>query len=162
MFSIDQSAPLFFTEVRPVTETTPTSENTAIHEHEEVQQAAEALFFRHPDWVTFYREILGRQGLIRRVCPTLESLAEFKQTRAYQEIQRMLSELRRRSTLPPPAEEITRVITVRIPKSLHEGLQAEAHQHETSMNKLCISKLLQLIDHQMVPTEQEGQTLPAG
>jgi hypothetical protein len=140
-----------------VIEPTPTREDPAAQEHERIRQAARALYRRRPapDWVTFYREVLGRNGLIRRMYPTLESLAEFKKTRAYREIQRMLSKLRQRPPSPLPGEEITKeitkVITVRIPKSLHEGLQAEAHQHATSMNKLCISKLLQLIDHQMVP-----------
>lgn len=135
--------------------TAPTPSQTDLaaqaQRHEEIRQAAEALYCHHPDWVTFYREVLGRNGLIRRIYPTLESLAAFKQTDAYQEIQQMLSELRRKTAPPLPGEETTRVITVRIPKSLHEGLQAEAHQHQTSMNKLCISKLLQFIDHQMVP-----------
>lgn len=54
---------------------------------------------------------------------------------------------------PPKNEEPTRVITVRLPRSLHEALRAEAHIHQTSMNKLCISKLLQLIDDALVPNE---------
>ena len=49
--------------------------------------------------------------------------------------------------------EPTKVITVRMPKSLHEALRAEAHEHQTSMNKLCISKLLQFIDNEFVPDE---------
>ena len=39
----------------------------------------------------------------------------------------------------------TRVITLRLPESLHESLKAEAADHNTSMNKLCISKLLQVL-----------------
>jgi predicted HicB family RNase H-like nuclease len=50
-------------------------------------------------------------------------------------------------------DEPTRVITVRLPKCLHEALRAEAHEHRTSMNKLCISKLLQFIDEGMVPAD---------
>ncbi len=45
------------------------------------------------------------------------------------------------------------MITVRLPKSLHEALRVEAHEHRTSMNKLCISKLLQFIDAENVPSE---------
>jgi predicted HicB family RNase H-like nuclease len=124
----------------------------ASEHHEEIKRAAEALFAARPDWVTFFRQVMGRNGLIRRFCPTLEALAEFEQSEVSQQIQRMITELRKWTpTLPPPAEEVTRVITVRIPKSLHEALQSEAHQHQTSMNKLCISKLLQLIDHDMIP-----------
>ena len=72
---------------------------------------------------------------------------------AYQEIQQMLTKLREQGPVATDPAEPTRVITVRLPKSLHEALRAEAHEHRTSMNKLCISKLLQFIDGQMVPSE---------
>jgi predicted HicB family RNase H-like nuclease len=45
------------------------------------------------------------------------------------------------------------VITVRLPQSLHEALKDEAHAHRTSMNQLCISKLLQFIDGDFVPND---------
>ena len=61
----------------------------------------------------------------------------------------MLARLRQRSAPSQEKPEPTRVITVRMPQSLHEALQAEAHAHQTSMNKLCISKLLQVIDEQL-------------
>jgi hypothetical protein len=50
--------------------------------------------------------------------------------------------------------EPTRVITVRLPKSMHEYLQTEAHDMRTSMNKLCISKLLQVVEQDMIPNER--------
>ena len=34
---------------------------------------------------------------------------------------------------------------------MHEALRIEAYEHRTSMNKLCISKLLQFIDTENVP-----------
>ena len=37
---------------------------------------------------------------------------------------------------------------------MHEALKDEAYEHRTSMNKLCIAKLLQFIDSQQVPTER--------
>jgi len=77
----------------------------------------------------------------------------FEQTEAYQDILHLLTKLREQGPLAVDAEEPTRVITVRLPKSLHETLRAEAHEHRTSMNKLCISKLLQFIDNDKVPTE---------
>ena len=48
------------------------------------------------------------------------------------------------------------MVTVRIPRSLHEALRVEAHEHRTSMNKLCISKLLQFIDDGWSPAETSG------
>ncbi len=57
----------------------------------------------------------------------------------------MVAGLRGRKIPGNNSNEPTRVITVRLPESLHEALKAEASDHNTSMNKLCISKLLQVL-----------------
>ena len=62
-----------------------------------------------------------------------------------------VAKLRERGNAPVDENEPTRVITVRLPKSLHESLRTEAHEKRTSMNKLCISKLLQMIDDELIP-----------
>jgi len=123
---------------------------------EQVLETACRLYSRNPapDWVTFFREILGLAGVVRRTYRTAEQLAEFEQSEEYAEIQRMLTDLRERTVVPEDPNEPIRVITVRLPKSLHEALRAEAHDHRTSMNKLCISKLLQFIDNEMIPREK--------
>ncbi len=126
-----------------------TETNTAT----EVLRTAEVLFSQEPDWVTFFRKILGLGGAIRQACPTRKSLAEFEQTDAYARVQQMLAKLRERQSDAPSPQEDTKVITVRLPKSLHEALREESHEYGTSMNKLCISKLLQFIDHGLVPVE---------
>jgi len=118
-----------------------------------VYRVAFELFRQDPDWVTFFREVLGVDGVVRQVFPNLADLAKFEQTREYAEIQQMVAKLRERSSEPQDSREPTRVITVRLPKSLHESLRAEAHDRKTSMNKLCISKLLQIVDEALVPTE---------
>jgi len=121
---------------------------------QEVFRVATDLYSRGPDWVTFFREVLGLDGLIRRSYATPEELAQFEQSEEYQQIQQMLAKLRERgSETPNGSKEPTRVITVRLPKSLHEALRAEAHDRHTSMNKLCISKLLQVVDGELVPVE---------
>jgi len=38
------------------------------------------------------------------------------------------------------------VVTVRMPRSLHETLKAEAEEMRVSINTLCISKLLKMLD----------------
>ena len=119
----------------------------------EVKRTAEQLYSQRPDWVTFYRETLGLRGIVRHAFPSREALAAFEQSEAYQEILHLLTKLRQQGPTAADEEEPTRVITVRLPKSLHETLRAEAHEHCTSMNKLCISKLLQFIDNDKVPTE---------
>jgi len=119
----------------------------------DVKRMADQLYAGGPDWVTFYREVLGPRGIVRHTFPTREMLAAFKQTDGYQEILRMLAKLREQGPTAMETAEPTRVITVRLPKSLHESLRDEAYDHHTSMNKLCISKLLQFIDSQQVPPE---------
>jgi len=123
---------------------------------QEVYRVAMDLYQQNPDWVTFFREVMGIGGVVRRCYSDPSSLAEFEKTSEYSEIQQMVAKLRERNGSDPgkPEEaEPTRVITVRMPKSLHESLRAEAHDRHTSMNKLCISKLLQMIDEQLVPQE---------
>jgi len=103
--------------------------------------------------VTFYREVLGLRGIIRQTYPSPRERAAFEQTESYQEILRLLTQLRQHGPTAFVTGEPTRVITVRMPRSLHETLRNEAFEHRTSMNKLCISKLLQFIDGQNVPIE---------
>ncbi len=112
---------------------------------QEAYRIALALYQQDPDWVTFFREILGIGGVVRRLFHDDKDLLEFEETTEHAEIQLMLARLRQKSNRGE-TQEPTRVITVRLPQSLHETLQAEAHLHQTSMNKLCISKLLQVIE----------------
>jgi predicted HicB family RNase H-like nuclease len=107
------------------------------------------MFQQQPDWITFFREVLGVDGLVRRLFASPEELAAFEKTAQYAEIQHMLARLRERGGMGE-GKEPTRVITVRLPKSLHESLRAEAHDRKTSMNQLCISKLLQVIEAELI------------
>lgn len=126
----------------------------------EVLQVAETLFRQDPDWVTFFREVLGIDGAVRRGFPSFDELAIFEQSDEFEKIQKMLVKLREKRTSTDPESEPTRVITVRLPKSMHEYLRTEAHDLRTSMNKLCISKLLQVIDEEMIPNERSGNVSP--
>ena len=128
---------------------------------QEVYRIAHELYSQTPDWVTFFREVLGLEGIVKQAYPSVEEQAEFERTREYQEIQQMLAKLRERSSAAPVVDDLepTRVITVRLPKSLHEALRAEAHERRTSMNKLCISKLLQVIGEEMIPNERASNAL---
>jgi len=117
-----------------------------------VLRFAERLFAKRINWVVFYREVLGIDGIVRRCFPTPEAMAEFEQSRAYEEIQRMLSQLRRQGDAMSHAEPV-HAITVRLPASLHAALKKEARERDTNLNKLCISKLLQRIDEELVPKD---------
>lgn len=116
---------------------------------QEVLRVAEELYRQSPDWMTFFREILGLEGVMRKAFPTTAELFEFERSPQYRDIQNMLSMLRDRRGVKPKEEEPTTVITVRLPKSLHDALRVEAHERKTSINRLCIAKLLQAIDGEM-------------
>ncbi|MFO0912144.1 MAG: hypothetical protein U0795_04270 [Pirellulales bacterium] len=114
---------------------------------------ASDMYRQQPDWVTFFREVLGVDGAVRKIFPSPDDLLAFEQSAEYLEIQQMVAKLREKSRDPIDDREPTRVITVRLPKSLHESLRNEAHERKTSMNKLCISKLLQIVDESLIPTD---------
>ena len=135
------------------TTTSSIKENPSIHStsQEALRMAAE-MFRQEPDWVTFFREVLGVDGVVRRLFNAGE-IAEFEQTDEYAQIQQMVAKLREQNRAQSESKEPTRVITVRMPKSLHESLRAEAHSRRTSMNKLCISKLLQVVNEELIPAE---------
>ena len=38
----------------------------------DVKRMADQLFAEEPDWVTFYREVLGPRGIVRHTFPTRE------------------------------------------------------------------------------------------
>ena len=120
------------------------------------QRIAAEMFQRQPDWITFFREVMGVEGLVRKLFTTPEEFAAFEKSEEYAQIQAMIAKLREKSGSPADDKEPTRVITVRLPKSLHEFLKVEAHGRKTSINQLCISKLLQVIDEQSVPGEQRS------
>ena len=130
-----------------------TAETDRDAKEQQVCEVAQAAFARTSDWVVFFREILGLEGVVRKIYGTREALADFETTETFAEVQQMLTILRQRSRDNPPAQEPIKVITVRLPKSLHDALKAEAYEYKTSMNQLCISKLLQFIDSQLVPTD---------
>ncbi|MDX1947692.1 MAG: toxin-antitoxin system HicB family antitoxin [Pirellulaceae bacterium] len=115
------------------------------------QRIAAEMYGQTPDWLRFFREVLGVEGLVRKLFPTAEAMAAFEKTPEYAEIQSMLARLRERGDNGDDKEP-TRVITVRLPKSLHESLKVEAHDRKKSINQLCIAKLIHVIDSEFVGT----------
>ncbi|MDO4557619.1 MAG: hypothetical protein Q4C47_01475 [Planctomycetia bacterium] len=121
---------------------------------------ARSLYEQAGGWVSFYREVFGRQGLVNQMFPTPEELDEFRLSDTYFRLHGMLVELRTRSKDNVGREEPLRVITIRVPRSLHESLREEAYVCRTSMNKLCISKLVQLVPSALVPHDVYVPTPP--
>lgn len=66
----------------------------------------------------------------------------------YEEILRINANLRRFQARKVDAR--ASVITVRIPREIYESLRSEAHSRKTSLNQLCVSKLLRGIHSNLV------------
>jgi hypothetical protein len=152
--------------------------SSQVEKHFEILKIAEELYQKNPDWVTYYREILGVEGIVHQTFLTRKQLEDFEQSDAYREIHYLLTKLREKK---PPKKDKTKadkgrakgmlvsekaeeedgediqVITVRIPRSIHETLTEEAYQCRTSVNQLCISKLIQFIDSEMVPSDKKAK-----
>jgi len=111
-----------------------------------VLEVAERLHSITPEWVVFFREVLGVEGIVRRTFNTPEALVRFECSPHYARIREMLDDLRERQRERPAERDVQRVVTVRMPSSLHETLKAEADEMRISINTLCISKLMKLID----------------
>ena len=118
--------------------------------------AARALIDQGTHWAEFYCRVLGQWGMVHRVFPTPEARAYFERSPAYEAIQRMLASLRWKGGVPGEAAgtpEVTRVITVRLPASVHEDLRAEAAVRGVSLDQLCVSKLLEWLPPEALPAQ---------
>ncbi len=110
-----------------------------------VLHTAQRLHAMHPEWVVFFREVLGVDGIVARTFGSGNARAEFECTPHYARIRELLDDLRSRERDQPADRESNRVVTVRMPRSLHEALKAEAAERRVSINTLCIAKLLQAL-----------------
>lgn len=128
-------------ERKTLSETTPAAHGAAA-----VLAVAERLYAMRPEWVVYFREVLGVDGLVRRAFPRPKALMQFECSPEYARIREMLDDLRSQQRDQAANREGQRVVTVRMPKSLHESLKAEAGKMRVSINTLCISKLLKMLD----------------
>jgi predicted HicB family RNase H-like nuclease len=147
---MSQATPLPEAIAQPIREMTPSVDDSR---SQSALKTAADKYRQASDWVAFYRDVLGVDGVIRKLFSQPEDRVAFERGPEYLQIQQMLAKLRERKDELSEESEPTRVITVRLPKSVHEALKAEAHFRQTSMNKLCISKLLQIIDNELVPSD---------
>lgn len=122
----------------------------------EVREAAFEAFARTGNWVVFYRELLGVDGICRKAFPDPDEWERFVASDVYRDLQEMLAALRGQDLDKAAAAEPEKMITIRIPVSLHAALHSEAKAANLSLNKLCISKLLQSIDSRFVPDHRGG------
>ena len=110
-----------------------------------VLQVAERLHAMEPDWVVFFSEMLGIDGHVQKMFPHKASLQTFECSPQYARISELLDDLRSRQA-EAPKRQSRRVVTVRMPRSLHETLKTEARRLGVSINQLCVTKLIRMLD----------------
>ena len=144
---VDGPAPRL--EIGPVNASLPLEQRPA-----EILRIAQEAFAKTDKWVVFYREMMGVDGVVRKLFTTTEEMRQFEQSEEFMELQEMVAAVRSQDTSKGDSSEPERMITIRLPKSLHDVLKCEADETNLSINKLCISKLLQRIDGRYVPIQQ--------
>jgi hypothetical protein len=99
------------------------------------------------NWVEANNALFGPGGYITTLFPTREDRLAFSQTEAYKTISKELESLPK-PPLPSGGaavrspDDVNGAILLRLPKSLHAALFAEAEAEGVSLNQLCLSKLM--------------------
>jgi hypothetical protein len=120
-----------------------------------VHQVAAELFGVAPTWTAFYRETLGVDGVAHQVFNNADDYRSYEASETHTKILEMLTVLRSREATDCDPTEPQRMITIRIPKSLHDSLCKESNDLEISVNKLCITRLVQRVDLSMLPSSPQ-------
>ncbi|HVA50139.1 MAG TPA: toxin-antitoxin system HicB family antitoxin [Pirellulales bacterium] len=98
------------------------------------------------DWLTIENALFGIGGKLTQLFPDVRERAALAGSRAYKELCELLDQERDEDG-DPPGELADRLSTasgqtiVRMPRSLHAALLAEAEAEGVSLNQLCVSKL---------------------
>ena len=101
----------------------------------------------HYNWVEANNALFGPGGQITTLFPTREDRLAFSRTEVYKTISKRLESLPKpplqsgASAVRSP-DDVNGAILLRLPKSLHAALFAEAEAEGVSLNQLCISKLM--------------------
>jgi hypothetical protein len=105
---------------------------------------AEGRVRERADWVELSNDLFGLGGKATEAFPTEAERTAFSKTVEYKRILALMD------TLPAPAtKELVELaasangaISVRLPRSVHAALLAEARAEGVSLNQLCVSKLV--------------------
>jgi hypothetical protein len=108
-----------------------------------------------PTWTAFYRETLGVDGVAHQAFNCADDYRRYEASETHTKILEMLTVLRSRDAIDCDPTEPQRMITIRIPKSLHDSLCKESNDLEISVNKLCITRLVQRVDLSMLPSSPQ-------
>ena len=97
-----------------------------------------------PNWVELHNSLFGLAGKASQLFTTEYERTAFSRTDEYKQVLALLDHLP-----APPVKEFGQLlasangaISVRLPRSVHAALLAEAQAEGISLNQLCLSKLV--------------------
>jgi hypothetical protein len=110
----------------------------------EVLEFAEQRVAAAADWMELSNALFGPGGKATLAFPTQAERTAFCKTEQYKRLLTLMDRLP-----SPPLKEVCDLtasangaISVRLPRSVHAALLAEAHAEGVSLNQLCVSKLV--------------------
>jgi predicted HicB family RNase H-like nuclease len=88
------------------------------------------------------------EGLVAKAYPTREARARFLKTKEYRAIRQLIETAQERTGLIEGATpQKSGKFVVRLPRSLHAALEAEAATEGVSLNQLVVTKLAMQVSH---------------
>ncbi len=110
----------------------------------QVLEFAESKAKEVPDWLELHFALFGVGGKATDLFPTEPERAAFLRSAEYKRINALMN------TLPHPKKDEMKelvstangAISVRLPRSVHAALLAEAKAEGVSLNQLCVAKLI--------------------
>ena len=82
----------------------------------EVLRLAQEAFAKTGNWVVFYREMLGTDGVVRKLYANPDEMRAFEDSREFAELQEMVAAMRSQDASKGDATEPERMITIRLAK----------------------------------------------
>jgi hypothetical protein len=122
----------------------PEASGTVLARARQVLEFAERRAESAADWLELSNALFGPGGKATLAFPTPADRTAFCKTRGYKRILAMMNDLP-----TPPVQEVIDLtssangaISVRLPRSVHAALLAEAQAEGVSLNQLCVAKLV--------------------
>lgn len=123
------------------------------HRAAQVLRMAEEAFALTGSWVVFYRTMLAPGGVVDQLYTNSVARRYFETTREFAELLEMVTAIRSQDDSGSGTHEPTRMITIRVPRSLHAATIRESEELELSINAYCVTKLLQPANPRFTPLE---------
>lgn len=121
--------------------------------HNEILRLSQEAFAMTGSWNVFYATIFAVGGVIDQMFPSKEQRRHFETTDSFAELLEMLTSIRSQDESKTDAYEPSRMITIRMPRTLHDAIKREAEELELSINNYGLTKLLQPAIRRFTPLE---------